>query len=336
MRLENAYAVMIDRAHESCYFMWDAIKDALIMELQDSKFEFTVNLCQLLKNPFKQGILIDALTEYGKVSPDNIQKILAVLYKNSMKTDEVAYILLEVAYNLEKFDYLEQLATHKNHLVRQSVARFLYYLWRQKPNASLQILDKLANKVRNHSLPNINILSTCLYTSLLILADAGVNNNELLLKLRKLWVVIVDKILYRDLDNMPIVGGGVKFLREGFVNTVSLTGWYVLAPIWEASPLYTIDRQDFEKFFLKDRKTRAEFCQIVDLLDSDFDELENHENDFYKIIEDDDIMPIILMNMVLSFHARQYNFPIISTTNNPVIGFIKKGSTVCGVRTNQN
>lgn len=323
MLLQHAYFAMIDRTQDKCYFMWDAVKNALIMEFQDGNHDFILDLCKLLKSSDKQALLIDALTEYGKVSADGINKIFTNLSNNSAKWEEVAYVLLEVSYNFERYEYLEKLAYHKNDFIRQSVARFLYYLWMQKPNEALRILDEWALGVRKSPIPNIYILSTCFYASSLILADDG-TNQVLVQRLRKTWVIILDKIMYRDLDHVAVIGKIINVLRSAMVDITAIVGWFVLAPIWEVTPLYSIDHKDLDEFFKREKSEKEYICQLINFLDYEFNDLVNYENVFKYVIDNEDFVATFIMTTVLSIHIRQYDFPVISPSNNPVIEFTKR------------
>ena len=63
----KAYAKMIARTQDKCYFIWDALKDALILELSSGNQDLIVKLCKIpIGNPAKREMLIEVLTEYGR------------------------------------------------------------------------------------------------------------------------------------------------------------------------------------------------------------------------------------------------------------------------------
>jgi hypothetical protein len=284
--LVQAYAAMIDRTQEKCYFMWDALKDALILELKEGKQDLVVQLCNLSDTtPAKREILIEALTEFGEAWPDQAHKILGRLIQEGHHID-AALVSIEVAYNWRKFDVLQQMAQHKDGAVRKAAAQFIYYVWEEDPDRALGILSSLAAQVRRTLIPNLRVLDSCANISILILLQ-GYKDWDSVEAVRKAWTDILDGILLTDWDSIPVVGSIWSWLRESVILRLASSGaWYAIGPIWRTDPAITYDPKDLERFFSQDPEIGHRAARIISYIDVTSD-LEKAWDDFLEVIEGD-------------------------------------------------
>jgi hypothetical protein len=320
--LVEAYASMVDRCQEKCYFMWDALKDALILEVKEQRQELIVELCNLPdRTPAKRDILIEVLTEFGVGWPDRGQAMLDRLVQEARHID-AALIAIEVAYNLRKLDVLERMAQHRDATVRRTAAQFIYYVWEADPDAALDILRHLAARVRRAWIPPLKVLDSCVNISLLILLG-GFQDAASIEALRRVWTRLLDKLLFRAWDRVPVIGRASRRLREGVLWLAAHGMWYLVGQMWESDPLTTFDRKDIGRFFKRDPEIRQRAIRIVSYLDVDAD-LEDGWDDFVKVIEGEDYFSILLTLLVLSARGLQYDEAISSPRTNPTIPYIKR------------
>lgn len=319
----EAYATMIDRAQGECHFLWDALKDALVLELKEGEQDLIVELCNLPgSSRAKREMLTEALTEYGSAWPDKGRELVGKLMQEARHMD-AALVSIEVAYNLGQFDVLEQMAQHKEGTVRRTAARFIHYVWRESPARAFSILERLAARVRKRLLPNLRVLDSCLSTSALILME-GYGNLASVETLRKTWIRILDKVLYRDWDDIAIIGSIIRWVRESVLRLVSYGVWYGMARVWQDDPMGTYDRKDLERFFRRDPETRLRFARLVPYIDVSSSDLEGTWDDFVAVLQRDDLLSILLMILILTAHGLQYDDEVTSAKTNPTISYIKK------------
>ena len=326
--LAQAYMMLIDRTHSDCYFLWDSLKSALILELKEGREDIIIEICQTpSETTAKRELLIEVLTEDGGSSSHEIASMLDNLANEKYYTD-APKIAIETAFNLGNFSLLEHLAQHNDKIVRHTSAQFTYYLWRKNPEQAWGIIWRLARHARKRLRPNTRILEFCLRVSALILVE-GYEDKKSLNQLRRLWIMLLNKILYRDWDELPLVGNLIQVTREKFVGFVAYATWRWIARLGgkddsEEFPFYTYDGKDLEIFFEGDDEIRARFTKLVNYIDPQGQNLENAWEDLLLTAKSNDLVSSLLILVILTSHGMQYNFNETSPATNPIILFTKK------------
>jgi hypothetical protein len=316
-----AYATMIDRTREQCYFLWDALKDALILELRDQNDGLFLEICNLShRTPAKREMLTEALSEYGQAQPARARHILDRLVREE-KHPDAALIAIQAAFELEQYDILSKMTQHSYGEVRKVAAQYVFYVWRKEPDEAFGILQTLADQVRARLVPNRKALDSAWAITFLILLDAY-DREDTVEELRRTWVRILDQILYRDWDQVKILGPCVRWLREGIVGLAAPFVWRRIGGAWEDDPITTYQRRDLDRFFKQGQDARDRAGRLVPYVDIRTD-LEGAWTDFQQVIQSDDFVSILLMTAILTAHGLQYDDPTISARTNPVIEYVK-------------
>lgn len=319
--LVKIYVTMISRIETRCYFLRDAVKDALILELMAGKHDLVVELCNYPQGgSTKREILTEVLTEYGEACPDKADEIIDRLIREERHID-TALVLIEVAYNLDKIDILEHMARHRDSAARRAAVQFIHYVWRDEPDQAFRLLRRLSTQVRNWLLPDFRILMSCIDTSVLVLLE-GFENPKSVETLRTIWVDVLNKLLYRDLDDVKVIGSMLRSLRESTVKLASYGLWRVLAHNLEEDSITTYDRKDFENFY-KNVEAQSRVSRLMPYFDVSLN-LEDAWDDLLAIVQNDDLISVFLMMYVLTVHGMKYDERILSPSTNPVIPFVKR------------
>jgi hypothetical protein len=302
--------------------LWDALKDALILELKDDKQYLFVELCNLgSRNSAKKEMLIEVLTEYAELDDGPVLEILAALQQNGRHVD-AASVAGEVAYNLGEVDVLEQMAQHREGAFRRVAAQFTYYVWRTDSEAAFGVLDRLAARIRRGLVPDSRALGFCVALSIQILFE-GYSRPQSVERLRGVWVCVLDKVLYRDWDHLAVIGSIVRWLREQLLIVASCIVWLLFAQAWDEWPSTSFDRRDLQSFLKQDKPAKQRAARLVSYLDLDRD-LRETWDDLCAVLRSDDYLANSLGALVVAAHGLQYDTPVASPETNPVLPFIKE------------
>ena len=307
-------------------FLWGSIQQALLMELEAYQQDLFIELCLGRNTSLMQterNLYIDVMTKYGAISIKEA-RILIKRLMSKHHNSGIPLILIEVAYNLEEYYVIEKMAAHKLSTVRETNARFIHYTWRRSPKHAFAILTKSAYRFRKQFIPNLRLLHTCILSSITIINE-GYSDPITVEHIRKVWVNILNKILFLKLDRIPFFGRVIMLCRGLIFDFLSYTLWKsILAPLLTNADFYDYDAKDYELFFERASQDKQRIVKLIRTINSDVSELQNAKDDFIFALTSNDVIPFLLVYLILGAHGIRYDEPITSPKTNPIIPFVKE------------
>jgi len=225
-------------------FLWGAVKNALISELETGQEELLYKLaCQ--SDQALRELVIAVLTEYGQGRSDQavilrlLKRLLAVHRERLGRWGKLRQYLpgkimeqadpigrgaamtaLETARRLRLIEVLEEAVQDPSQYVRVVTIRNIYQYWRMDKNSGFTLLEQIANKAMNRfGIPNLSVLEVCLGVSVLLmghydpLTEIG---SEVGTRLLAMWQKIIRRLLFVSKNEVA----GQKLLRSAFRNLI--------------------------------------------------------------------------------------------------------------------
>lgn len=269
-------------------FLWGAVKNALVKELDEDKEDLLYALsCQ--PDHGTRELIIAALTEFGLAQADQtsilslIQRMFSA-HKSRRKgwkwlksllpgqpTEELeevaqslAKIALEVALNLKKAGILDDAAKDPSEIIRMIAIRNIYHFWLKDPQAGFALLDQLADQTStNIGLPRIPVLESCLGISILMMRHYQPTDpigQEVGTRLLTIWRRVIRRLLFVSKDEAI----GRRMFR-GVIRSIVVH--FVIQFIVSTQKNYPATRPSFLRdtnaFFTADDSVKQNFRQLV-------------------------------------------------------------------------
>jgi hypothetical protein len=316
----EAYLKMIGRTEKRCYFIWDAIKSALLLEIEEGNIELVLALCRSsTESQTKNRLMINVLKDCRNVWPDVAQSVVESLLPDDQNINS-AIIAVELANYAGNFTALEKIAINKNDSVRKLASQYIANYYNQNQYAVWKIMENLRRLITRLYRPNMRALSAAIYITFTLLVN-HIGDKSLLEQLRIYWRQILDKYMFVGLDRFSALGAILKWLRYVVVRLISIAAInLVLASVKESRN--DINGDDVKEFFRLSKEKKKKLFSIVRLINADYSELVLAEEDFKYIIDQDIFLAVYLMWAILGIHGVKYLHRITSPDTAPIIEFI--------------
>ena len=319
---QNQYQKLVEtiRAHS---FLWGAVKNALIMEIESWQDELIFQLaCQ--SNQTSQELAIATLTEYGQSNSNNqnliklLRRLLAVYKehlgfggrvrsyfsnKPTQKLDQIsrsaAMTALEVARRLMLSNILEEAVQDLSQPVRVIAMRNIYYYWRINKSAGFDLFNRLAERTMSKvGIPQTSVIEACLGISILMMAHYNPNSEdgqEVGLKILNAWRRISRRLLLISETETA----GHKFLKSAIrAFVINIIVRFVVSTQENFPPSRPSYITDVALFFESESKIKQRYERLADFFGSpiNFSEI---NDDVLKAVPENDALTCFLVWLIL-------------------------------------
>ena len=313
----TAYDWLIHRADRECYFLWGAIKNALLVELENDEFDLIAALSRIDRQSVRE-ILVLVLTEYAQEHPEETRQLLQRLTKPGgikrvlfgivppllgkwvdKKARTAKKVVAEAARSLEETTLLEQLAVDTDRSIRVQAMRNAYHVWRANPEKGLEILNSVAERsVGAFGLPRVTAIEACLLISALMLQDYDPVHkqwDEWLLSLKRAWDKVIEQVFLVSSKR------GVSSLLKDWTRATALRLVVSFAVGQAEKPtLRPSFINDASLFFQADKKIHDRFKRLLRCLDlRDPLSIESALRDLELAVEENDVMTATLVTLII-------------------------------------
>jgi hypothetical protein len=304
-------------------FLWGAVKNALISELEAGQEDLLYKLaCQ--PDQALRELVIAVLTEYGQGRSDQsvilrlMKRLLAVhrerlgfwgrlrAYlpgKSVEKIDQVgraaAMTALEVARRLRLAEVLEEAVQDPSQTVRVIAMRNIYHYWRQDPASGFELLERLAGRVMTRvGLPRVPVLEACLGITMLVMRHYNPQDEqgrEVGARLLAIWRNIFRRLLF--LSEAETAGRMVlRSVIRNFIISI-----FIRFIVYTQENLPSTRQSflgDVNAFFTNPSPVKERFIRLVRFLDKP-GRVETIRSDFLEAVVTNDALTSSLVWLIL-------------------------------------
>jgi hypothetical protein len=327
-----------------CPYLWGPVRNALIFDLEHGYDDLVVQLAQTI-DQLTKDLIVSALTKHGQDDPDDVRTLCHRLLELGQRDQKSPLSMLpsllpkrraprrvsavdlaesfleeasevhmakkaaiEVAYNLQFGDVLEQAAYDDSSAARAVAVQYIYYLWRDDREQGFEVLEKISDRITERRIvPNTRALESCLGVSLMIIfwnyKDLD-NRAVFLSRLQRIWKKPIEHIFFLREDESKTTGSLKGWIRERVLRLVIGLAMAVARRAEEGGVMFGMD--DLGAFFPASESRKqlfAKFVPHIDAVHGGTDSILALRGDLTGLMQDRDMLTTYLTFAVLVPHV---------------------------------
>jgi hypothetical protein len=305
-------------------FLWGAVKNTLVRELQAHEDDTVLPLCFTDEQRVKE-MMVSVLTEFGCDQPTAVETLLdsllpvkermsrfrsllqlfrigKVRLNTNGRSRNAKKITIEVASNLNMPQIFQTAAMQADPTIRTAAVRYAYYLWQRSPEAGFHILERLAESAVSGDIPHPGVFESVSGLSLLIFFDNS-RNEAVLRQLQGIWHCILTEMFgIRDSGSLwrNWLRGFIRKQTISFIVSVGLQ-------LYREMPYDTsLDLPDIEAFFRLGTREKSLYRNLIRYIDPQGEySQEQMENDFLATLHTRNFLIRGVVTLGMVAHAIQ-------------------------------
>lgn len=296
-------------------YIWGTLSNALIIQLSDNK-DIIFELSKKADDNIKY-LLVYSISQYGIDYVNEVNQLLKDLFNvksisksiNDFTLEQCKRIVIEVAYNLSLFTYIENGCSDINLNIRTISIKYLFYYAHLRQSEINDVLLNLLNK-SGKNIFKINRFTLESFFSLSVLIFLKYyTNNYLKSNVLDHWKVLFNRLfLFKNYFKYP------SLFNKIYVNSFLLIGYHFFNKAlndFEHSAAMVFDVKSF-KDILYNKTSKEILNKLIPYLDPKFGSILEIEDGICNAAINNDLFTMYIVTVILTCR-------LISETDNAII-----------------
>ncbi len=322
----EAYRLLLENTLRQPW-LWGGVKNALILELNDKKYNLIAELFHT-EDSYIKDLLVVVLEEFGETNKDAARTLLNSIFvyrkafgsalfrrrKRSLAEQIAGKGAIEAAYRLDLLEIIQNGCLDIDPAVRSASIQQLWRYWRERDReGGFRAIQGIISK--SIQFPNFSLdgLESAASASLLILfensKDPVVTN-----MLRSIWKPVLQKVLIASPTSNKILQMAEKQIR----NFMLILAVNLFTRVIKSGDdvKYWLNLQELRDFFLAlDDADRESGNRLLAYIDPAYGDLDEVYSDFLRVAKTSNVLAWFLLVSVAVPHATQKPQAMVDFTN---------------------